>query len=159
MKTSPLANRLTVKISAASLLMPLEPGNQPQLELQGELDNGRTLHGEHGEDLTKLPWKITIDRQDEDESLEKIDTHPEDRGSACALPDAGKPEYVGVTYAASAQTFDRLESILAGGAAEVRLVLQVTGVNHDPKRIALEWPDARACTAVTSVKAEVKYDV
>lgn len=150
---------LAVRISAASLLMPLEPGDQPQLDLKGCLDNGRTLTGESGEDLTQLPWDITIERLDEDESRKQIANPPEHRGSAGSNPHAGKPEYVAVTYAASAQAFDRLAAMLADGTPGIRLVFRVNGVNHDPKKIALEWPDARVWTAVTSVNVEVEYDV
>ncbi|WP_143566230.1 hypothetical protein [Stenotrophomonas maltophilia] len=159
MKNSLLDHPLPVRISAASLLMPLEPGEQPQLDLKGELDNGRTLTGESGEDLTQLPWDITIERLDEDESRRQIDDPPAHRGSAGSHPHAGKPECVAVTYSASAQAFDRLAAMLADGTVGIRLVLRVAGVKHDPKRIELKWPDARVWTAVTSVNVEVEYDV
>lgn len=159
MNNSLLEYPLPVRISAASLLMPLEPGEQPQLDLKGELDNGRGLTGESGEDLTELPWEITIERLDEDQSRKQIEAPPKHRGSAGSHPNAGKPEYVAVTYAASAQAFDRLAAMLADGTAGIRLVFRVIGVNHDPKKIALEWPDARVWTAVTSVNVEVEYDV
>lgn len=150
---------LAVRISAASLLVPLEPGNQPQLDLKGDLDNGRRLTGASGEDLTELPWDITIERLDEDESRKQIASPPEHRGSAGSNPHAGKPEYMAVTYAASAQAFDRLAAMFADGTAGIRLVFRVSGVKHDPKSIVLKWPDARVWIAVTSVNVEVEYDV
>lgn len=152
-----MAHPLKIRIVTAEELIPLDPGIEPQLDLVGELDNGRELYGESGEDLTNLPWHITIERLSEQESLSNIANPPDHKGSVFTLPEANAADSINVMYKASATAFDRMNQIFARRTPHVWLTIRIGDLRSESKRIAISWPNSRQGSQVLDAQLEVAY--
>ncbi|MNV15454.1 hypothetical protein D3C71_1061820 [compost metagenome] len=122
---------LTIQVESASLLLPLEVGQQPQLDLTGRLSMKRALVNEDGRDISGLPWEITIERLEADEV--------DQTGNAFTYPHIGELKSVIAGYKASPQAFDRLTELFAKQLAHVKIRLEVSDVAAQADTEDLQW--------------------
>lgn len=136
---------LTIKVESASLLLPLEAGQQPQLDIVGHLEGRRRLFDNAGNRLWHLPWELSIERDS--------GRRGELMGTAMTSPFLGSPQHVVASYVASHDSFDHLAQLVAMQSFDVFIALRLADLVDDNGTSDLIWPSATVGSEIVMASA------